>query len=118
MNGRVYFQYIEGEPNASISAPPSHRDRHAACVIGESFDPADPTFREHYNIWSNRPSFWTMAMHLNSKRSVVQVARMYGFQLVKLQGHAGKSHPSNIDGPDVPQKAGNGNILFQKVPKP
>lgn len=92
-NGRVYIQFLPGD----------------------AFDPADSTFREHYNIWVNNPRFWTMAMHWNSKKAVVQIARMYGFQQVHLEGHAGKSHPSNIDGPNVPQHEFNGNILFQKV---
>ena len=93
LNGRVYLEFLPGE----------------------SFDPADPTFREHYNIWANKPKFWTMAMHWNSKRSVIQIARMYGFQQVRPEGHAGKSHPSDLDGPNRPQKEFNGNILFTKV---
>ena len=56
-----------------------------------------------------------MAMHHNSQKSVISIARKYGFKQIELKGHAGVSCPSKIDEPYVKQTPYNNNILFHKI---
>jgi SAM-dependent methyltransferase len=92
MNGRVYIQFLPGE----------------------SFDPADPTFREHYNIWAANPKFWTMAMHWNSKRSIVQTARCMGSNRSGWRGTLASPIPQTLMDPTCHRKRGTETSCFRK----